>query len=226
MKRVLTTVLAVALLLGLGALAVLAMPSANAPLAAAPVVSAAAPEAVDAGGKYNTIALPLDNGITLASALVTDINATTAGTATQVWKWDPTLGYSIYDPADLLPDDFTLKVGDAVWVVMEGSGELVYSMVGDVPAEDSVHFDLVGTTPPSCRFNFVSVPLDQGSITSASQLATAIGDVSQIWSWDPITGYSIYDPADLLPDDFTVRIGYPYFVCMTATKTWPPLAVP
>ncbi len=59
MKRVLTTVLAVALLLGLGALAVLAMPSANTPLAAVkPVVSAAAaaPEAVDALENYNMIA--------------------------------------------------------------------------------------------------------------------------------------------------------------------------
>ena len=37
MRRVLTTVLAVALLLGLGALAVLALPNANAPLAGAPL---------------------------------------------------------------------------------------------------------------------------------------------------------------------------------------------
>jgi hypothetical protein len=44
MKRALSTILAVALLLGLGALAVLAMPNANTPLAAAPIVSAAAPK--------------------------------------------------------------------------------------------------------------------------------------------------------------------------------------
>ena len=44
MRRVLSTVLAVALLLGLGVLAVLALPNANTSLAEAPAVSAAAPE--------------------------------------------------------------------------------------------------------------------------------------------------------------------------------------
>ena len=44
MRRVLSTVLAVALLLGLGVLPVLALPNANTSLAEAPAVSAAVPE--------------------------------------------------------------------------------------------------------------------------------------------------------------------------------------
>ena len=64
MRRVLSTVLAVALLLGLGTLAVLALPNANASLAGAPAVSAAAPEfnpdAPTATNKYNVIGLPLN----------------------------------------------------------------------------------------------------------------------------------------------------------------------
>ena len=64
MRRVLTTVLAVALLLALGALAVLALPNGSAPLAGAPAVSAAAPEfnpdAPTATENYNLIAMPLN----------------------------------------------------------------------------------------------------------------------------------------------------------------------
>jgi hypothetical protein len=224
MRRVLTTVLAVALLLGLGALAVLALPNGSAPLAGAPAVSAAAPEfepdAPNAGGKYNQIGLPLDNRITLASALVNDINATTGGTATQAFKWDPNNGYSLYDPNDPFSVDFSLKVGDPVLILMEGTaGNLVYSMVGDVPAQGSVKFNLVGATP--CKLNHITLPLDKGSITLASQLTTAIGDVSQVLVWDPNNGYTIYDPQDPFSQDFSVRIGYPYFVCTTASKTWP-----
>ncbi len=223
MKRALSTMVAVALLLGLGALAVLALPGAQVAVNPASVVMAAplaAPEAPTTGGKYNAIALPLDNGITLASALVSDINATSGATAVQALKWNANFGYTLYDPTDPFSVDFTLAVGDAVFVVVEGTGSPVYSMVGDVPAQGSVHFALVGASP-TCKYNWISIPLDQGAITHASGLATAIGDVSQILVWDPTNGYTMYDPADPFSVDFSVRIGYPYFVCLTASKTWP-----
>jgi hypothetical protein len=223
MSRFLSPVLAVALLLGLGTLAVLALPSQN---AIAPVSAAAPglnPNAPAVAGNYNAIGLPLDNGIASASALLTNINSTTGGTAVQILKWDPGSGYAVYDPADLVPVDFALKAGDPVMVLMQGTGLLVYSMVGSVPppspAPGSVRWNLVGGSP--CRYNFITLPLDQGAITMASQLATAIGNVSQVLSWDPTTAYTVYDPADLAPADFPVKIGYPYFVCTSASKTWP-----
>lgn len=228
MRQVLSTVIAIALLVGLGALAVLALPGAQVGLNPAPVAVAAAvavgpnaPEAPMGNGKYNAIALPLDNGITRASELLKDINATTGSTATQALKWDPNVGYTIYDPNDPFSFDFALAVGDPVFVLLEGTGNPVYSMVGDVPAQDSVHFSLVGGSP-TCKYNFISIPLDKGTLTLASELVTDIGDVSQVLVWDPTSGFTIYDSTDPFSQDFSVRIGYPYFVCMTASKTWPP----
>jgi len=63
MGRVLSTIIAVALLLGLGALAVLALPGTGAPMTASPVAAAplaAEPDAPAAGtDKLNVIAMPL-----------------------------------------------------------------------------------------------------------------------------------------------------------------------
>jgi hypothetical protein len=234
MKRLVSTALAVALLLSLGALAVLARsggdilsPPDNVVVAAAQPQTSAALGAPPTGGKYNVIALALDNGLSLASELVNDVNATTDATALQALKWDPDSGWAVYDPSDQYPEDFSLLVGDAVMLRMQGSTSTVYSLVGDVPAQGSVNFTLVGATP-ACKYNYISLPLDQGAITLASELAADIGDVARILEWNPDSGYAVYDPSDTYPEDFTVRIGYPYMVCMTNTeaKTWPSTSIP
>ncbi|MCX6032248.1 MAG: hypothetical protein NT169_23515 [Chloroflexi bacterium] len=238
MKRLLSTAFAVVLLLGLAALAVLARPNeavqttsaradSGVTVNAPPSPLGKLPASAKAGGpKYNTIALAIDNGKAFASELVNDINATTGSTALQALKWDATTGFAIYDPNDLFSVDFPLAVGDPVFLLMQGASATVYSLVGNVPAAGSVHFNLTGATP-ACKYNFISVPLDKGpingigGITLASELATNIGDVSQVLAWDPNTGFAIYDPNDLFSVDFSVQIGYPYYVCMTASKTWP-----
>jgi len=230
MKRLVSTALAVALLLGLGALAVLARNGGSILTPAGSVAAAAQPQTAAAptadGPKYNAIALALDNGKHLASTLAADITATTDATALQVLKWSPDMGYAVYDPTDLASEDFAIVVGDAVFVLMQGASATTYSLVGDVPAQGSVSFSLVGQTG-TCKYNFISLPLDQGSLTLASELAGAIdavsptGGVSQVLKWDPTMGYAVYDPTDLASEDFAVQIGYPYFVCMTTSKTWP-----
>jgi hypothetical protein len=225
MKRFVSTALVVVLLLGLGTLAVLARGGGDiltpaGSVAAAQSQTAAAP---DAGPKYNAIALALDNGKHLASTLVADVNATSGATALQALKLDPIAGWAVYDPADAFSEDFSLVVGDAVVLLMQGSNPTVYSLLGDVPAQGSVKFALVGATP-TCKYNYISLPLDQAAITLASGLATNIGDVAQILQWNPDSGYAVYDPTDAFSEDFAVKIGYPYLVCMTASKTWPPVS--
>ena len=61
------------------------------------------------------------------------------------------------DPADEYSENFTLAVGDAVMLLMQGSTPKVYSLVGDVPAQGSVYFNLVGATP-TCKCNYISLP--------------------------------------------------------------------
>jgi len=227
MKRILTPVLAVALLLGLGALAVLAMPSANAPLAAAPVVSAAAaaPEAVDALENYNALSMPLYAANQFTSAgyqFDADGLASMIGPGvSQVLRWNST-GQYFEARFPQLPDgpNFTLEVGGVYFVLVDSTVGDVVSFVGDVPAEESIHFNLTGGSP--CLYNAVMVPLDRSDITTADELATDIGDVEQVLQWNA-TGQYFEARFPSLPDgpNFQVKIGYPYIVCNTASKVWP-----
>jgi len=237
MKRLLSTALAVALLLSLGALAVLARgggdiltPADSVVSAAAQPQTAAAPDAPTAGGKYNMLGVPLIvSSITNETNLAAYIQSNTSTTVSRILKWNPTLGgtggYYSYDPTDPESDTFPINVGDAFWVLSVGTGSPVLSYVGDVPPEHSVTFNLAGSTP--CRYNMITVPLDKSSITNETQLATDIGmsSVGRILSWDPTLGgtggYYSYDPADPESDTFAVKIGYPYWVCMKTSKTWP-----
>ncbi len=178
------------------------------------------------------LGMPLSvSSITDAETLEAYIESNTSTTVDKLLKWDASLsgtgGYYIWDPDD--PEgstSFDVNVGDAFWLLSIGTGSPVLSYVGDVPAEHSVTFVLVGNASP-CRYNMITVPLDKGSITRAELLANDIGvsNVSKLLSWDPaLSGgsYLIYDPAD--PEgstDFGVKIGYPYWVCMKAGTNWP-----
>ena len=100
MRRVLTTVLAVALLLGLGALAVLALPNANAPLAGAPAVSAAAPEFnpdAPTAPTFNMIAMPLNAANQFTTAGVSfnapGLASVVGPGVQQVLAWDAANGF-------------------------------------------------------------------------------------------------------------------------------------
>lgn len=237
MKRVLTTVLAVALLLGLGALAVLAMPSASAPLAAAPVVAAAAaaPEAVDTGTlKYNVVALPLDATASLpnAAALVDYLNQAPVGqpkTVDQVLHWNATAHdfTDYYLPNLGLGTNFALEVGEAYWILVDSTAPSVFSVVGDVPDIGAVQYNLLGTTT-NCTYNNIIIPLDQwdAGISHASDLVTAMGGpavVDQVLQWSA-TAQDFADywlPNVPIGTDFAVQPGYPYMVCLKANVAWP-----
>ena len=239
MKRLVSTALAVALLLGLGVLAVLARgggdilsPADNAVAAAAqPQTAAAAPDAPAVVGKYNMLGVPLIvSSITNETSLAAYIQNNTSTTVARILKWDPSLngvgGYLSYIPGDEESSRFPIWAGDAFWLLSVGSGTPVLSYVGDVPAEHSVTFDLVGSTP-NCRYNMITVPLDKGTITNETQLADDIGasDVARILYWDPVLngtgGYLSYVPGDGESSRFAVKIGYPYWVCMKTSKPWP-----
>ncbi len=228
MNRVLTTVLAVALLLGLGALAVLALPGASAPLAAAPFVSAAAPDAPMAAQNVNAIAMPLDatNQFTAAGVnFDADGLATIVGPGVQqVLKWNATSGYQTWYPPDQDGDNFLLTVGGSYRLVLDNTANTIVSFVGDVPAQGAVKFTLVRPTGVGCVINDISLPLDQSAVADADDLAQAIGNVDQVLFWDKDTqGYKTWYPADQDGDNFTTLIGYPYRVCLLSggATTWP-----
>lgn len=248
MNRVLTTALAVVLLLGLGALAVLAMPSGSAALNAAPFVSAAppaqegstdavaAPDAPDVTSQWNAIAMPLIVPSVNTSAKVANyINsgdpAVEGSGITRVLKWNGLRWLEYYPQAPFLGDeDFTVNTGDALMVLADASlAANRVSWVGEVPALGAVQNDL---TPNA--WNYITIPLDQydtyGSLGAptgtAATLAADITNVNRVMFWDSTVPrwFEYYPDAPFLGDeDFPVYMGYPY---MIHTKEMPPTKWP
>lgn len=247
MKRILSTALAISLLLGLGALAIIASPNgagslltaskpAAVALAASNFQGAAAPQAPDAAQNFNMIAMPLDatNQFTSAGYTFTaDGLMKLAGGGIKVpqvahwradtgiyetWTWNPDEGYAV-------GTDFALEVGQAYWLLLESTAGNVISFVGDVPNQGAVKFTLVRGTP--CVFNQFSIPLDQSTITDADALMTAL-NAQQVSRW--VASSQTFESWTWNPDEgqavgvkFSVQIGYPYVACLvTGTPTnWP-----
>jgi hypothetical protein len=94
-----------------------------------------------------------------------------------------------------------------------------------VPPQGTVRFDLV-SYGSSCQFNEISLPLDQTGITSAAQLAEAIGTtyVEQVLFWRPdVNAFEFWLPEISFGTNFATRVGYPYHVCLKpgAPSVWP-----
>lgn len=247
MGRLLSTIVAVALLLGLGVLAVMALPGAAAPMTAGAVAAAPlaaepdAPAALMAGTpKWNSIALPLDvtaSGVTDSQKIANYIstgNANTIGTSVlRVMKWSRLeqrwIDYIPQDP-DLGDPVFTVDVGDALLVLLDSTQtSTVLSWVGDVPLQNTITNQLSQNA-----WNFITVPLDQyatyGSLSAPSgTAATLAGDITgitRVMKWEASeqrwVDYIPQDP-DLGDADYAVNFGYPYLIRTdnTAPTQWP-----
>lgn len=230
MKQTLSTLIAIALLIGLGALAVLALPhgqvalnpapAAVAAQAAAPLLEVAAPNATS---KYNMIAMPLNASQQFASAgysfTADGLAALVGPSVQQVLRWNASTQIFEARIPGVDGPNFPLAVGGVYWLLLDSTAPTVLSFVGDVPAAGSISYVLVGGSP--CKYNAIMLPLDQASITTADQLAAAIGNVAQVLNWNALTQtYQTRLPGIDGPN-FTVKIGYPYLVCMEQSKTWP-----
>ena len=222
MKRLLYTTLFVSLVLVLAVAAVFALrgPATTQTAAAAPAAeSASAPALAPTGtDKYNLIALPLDSSDSFnytASGLMGYVNGATA-----VMKWDAANQHYVAYTGG--PGDFALEVGGAYFLLLDSTADNVLSFVGDVPAEGSVSFSLVKETGSSgCKYNLISIPLDQDGISTASDLMSEIGGVDSVSKWDATNQHYVAYTGG--PGDFAVSIGYPYLICLnnSAPSNWP-----
>jgi hypothetical protein len=251
MRRVLTTVLAVALLLGLGALAVLALPNANASLAGAPLSAAAPdfePEAPLATNNYNAIGMPLNAANQFTSAgfgFDSDGLASLVGSSvSQVLQWNNTRQeFDTWNPVSntgvvnglFTTTPFALAVGGSYWLLVDSTSPTVVSFVGDVPAQNSVKFTLVGPVS-GCSYNALTIPLEQSSLTNSDLLADSInaaGQVSQVLQWNAVRQeFDTWNPVSntgvvnglFTTTPFATKIGYPYMICGAAAvngQVWP-----
>ncbi len=76
-------------------------------------------------------------------------------------------------------------------------------------------FDFSLITSPTSDFNEIALPLYLSGITTASQLRAIIPNCSSVAYWNTSTqAYKQYSPA-IPPTNFTVQMGYPYYVNVT-----------
>lgn len=229
MKKLLSTVGFAVLFIGLGFMAYLAVAAqpqtddsvvANALSSSGEITSQVAPNAPSAAN-YNAIGLPLDSSATLAKA--DDLGNAIAGTQI-VLEWREDTQSFDYRVPGVAGNNFDLTVGGAYFVQVNSSAPSVFSLVGDVPPQTgsvgAVKHSLLGDAA-NCKYNFITVPLDQSSVSTADQLASAIGNVSLVLEWRSDTQSFDYRVPGITGNNFAVKIGYPYFVCMAASKDWP-----
>lgn len=239
MKRLVSTALAVALLLGLGALAVLARGGGDilSPVKAAPVAlaasqpqTAAAPEAPQATEKWNNIAMPLGvSGVATADDVAAYINSNTnppsaANSITSVARWDASgQGLVIRDVGSSFGEpNFPVQTGD--WLLVSANAnsatDFTFAWVGNVPAAGYRTYSIVAD-----GWSAIMLPLnvDTTTIQTADDLAVAIGGVASVAKWDASgQGLIVRDVGSSFGEpDFAVRIGYPYLVYSTEAKNWP-----
>ncbi len=237
MKNILSITIFALLFLGLGALALTAAPG------DAGIVAGSAPQvpesvnslAPDAALNWNEIAMPLDGTADIpdAQAIADQI----AGTQI-LQRWDAAAQtFEFYVPDPVVPGgfgtNFATEVGGAYFVQVNNTAPAVFTVVGDVPPQTgnpgAVQFNLVGAPGAgNCKWNHISSTLDQSAITTAQELADSIGDVALLQHWnadDAIQTFEFYVPDPVVPGgfgtNFDVKIGYPYFVCMSANTAWP-----
>jgi len=246
MKRLLSTAIAVFLLLGLAMLAVLARP--NGAVSATPIQgqSAAMPEAVNSDSalmaptatqNYNMIALPLDARDYFATQAY---SYTAKGLANYIGsnvvnirQWiTGTQSYQTSSKPFSL-NNFQLQAGGVYVVLLDASSPITtFTVLGNVPPPSQttpqgtsgrVQYALKGESP-NCQYNMITVPLDRPDLNTAKLLAQAIGNVSNIRQWKANTQSYQTSSSPFTFNNFSTTIGYPYVVCLTAGangQIWP-----
>ena len=236
MKRILSTTAFIILIVAIAAVAVYALngqPAAETAAAAPAAVpgsasvetNALAPAATT---RVNVIAMPLDATEQFTSAgenfNAQGLAAIVGSGVEQVLKWNPdSSSYLAWYPPLSEGDNFDLEVGGVYRLVLGDASDIV-SFVGEVPAEQSITFTLVRPESGACQTNDVSIPLDRADLTTPQLLANDVGNVEQVLQWNATAqAYLAWYPDLGEGDEFDVKIGYPYRLCLKpgGSTTWP-----
>lgn len=164
---------------------------------------------------FNEIALPLHiPGVSNAAQLMAAIHG-----CTSVARWNAAWqGYEQYIPG-IPPTNFAVEMGYPYYVNV--TVDTVFTLVGEIA---SPSFALV--TTPTTDFNDIMLTLDRTGISKASHLMDDIPGCNAIARWNAVLqGYEQYIPG-IPPTDFSVKIGYPYYVNVTADVVWPEGGIP
>ena len=181
------------------------------------------------GTDYTWVALCLDGtGMTMASDLENYIeNATSpAVDCYTVSEWNAvSQSYTTYTTIPVPQGDFLLQSGGAYRV--EVDGDAVWSLIGDVPPQDSVSFNLRTTT--GTDYTWVTVPMHIAAMDSASDLEDHIEansspavDCYTVSEWNAVSqSYTTYTTIPIPLGNFPAAAGKPYRVEVSSDAAWP-----
>lgn len=120
--------------------------------------------------------------------------------------------------------NFPVEVGEVYLLYLDEAAPLAVSLVGRVPARDEVSLALARPAPGgSCAYNFISLPLHRDDLADADALAADIGGVYTVSRYDAETQDLTWRMPGVAGENFPVRAGYPYIVCLdeSAPSQWP-----
>ncbi|HPB09333.1 MAG TPA: hypothetical protein PK802_06565 [Candidatus Cloacimonadota bacterium] len=160
----------------------------------------------------NTIALPMQQGYTMASEVGDAIPST------MVAAWDPAA--EAWDGINAFPwggwdgTDFAVAPGDPLLISVDAATDF-YS-IGDLPAPAT--YSLVA------GLNTLMVPLNKSALNMASLIGDDIPS-TMVAAWDPATeawaGINAFPWGGWDGTDFATTIGMPLLVSVDAASTWP-----
>ncbi len=225
MKRILSSIIYAGLMLALAAAAYLAFPG-RADIAAQPdpIVDAGSAPAAQAQSpaaaiNWTNISVPLSTSVTTADGLAAYIDPV-GNSIIRVGRWDAAtqslvirnVGSPFGQP------NFNISIGQWLFIGANSSAPTTMTWVGDVPGEGSITYTLKAN-----GWTGIMLPLDQGSITTADALGSAIGSVTRVARWDAnsqsLVIRNVGSPFG--QPNFAIQIGYPYFVYSTSQVNWP-----
>ena len=171
--------------------------------------------------KYNLIALNLEvPGVTDADSL-----ASYAGTGVyMVIRYDAPTQSIVWRLPGLAGENFPVQVGEPYFLYLDDTASNTLSLVGGVPSQDTISFALTkAELGGSCKYNFITMPLDKDDLTDADALAADIGGVYMVIRYNAETQDLTWRLPGLAGENFQVRPGYPYIVCLNenAPAIWP-----
>ena len=181
------------------------------------------------GTDYTWVTLCLsDTGLAMASDLEAHIeaNSSPAVNCYTVSEWNATAQtYTTYTTIPIPLGDFPLLPGRAYRVEVDGNA--VWSLVGEVPPQDSVRFDLTATT--GTDYTWISLPMHIATLDSSSDLEAHIEansspatDCYTVSEWNATAQtYTTYTTIPIPIGDFAVVAGRPYRVEVSVDAVWP-----
>ncbi len=165
----------------------------------------------NSGDQYSLLGLPfLATDMSTAAEVAAKI-----GDVSALLAWNPqTQSLRFFAPPSS-GDNFAVTPGMALFVVINSGGPSQFTLTGPV---QPLHYTL---TPGG--FNFITVPLGQATLTTASALAADIGNVEALMAWNADTQLFRFFTPPRSGDDFAVQPGMAVIIQLPADgpTSWP-----